>query len=124
MSWISVVPMSCSKGRLIRHGGSWQAGKTRVAKQAEPKGTAFLYDYLVINSQLLSDVAVPRRKVVRRLSGVKSAVKISNWLGGLNQASGFRRNLLSLVTRVVEQKENIGRSVFIFSIEVPCCINT
>lgn len=61
--------------------------------------------------------------VVRRWSGAKSAVKINNWLGSENQASGFRRNLLSLVTGVGEQKENIGVSVFISSTEVPHYIN-
>lgn len=57
--------------------------------------------------------------VVRRWSSAKSAVKISNRLGSENQASGFRRNLLSVVISVGEQKENIGMSVFISSTEVP-----
>lgn len=62
---------------------------------------------VVINSLSLSVVlAVPAREVVRRLSGAKVAVKISNWLGSEKQASGCRRNLSSLATRVEEQKEN------------------
>lgn len=74
----------------------------------ESEGTAFLF-VLVVNSQLLLDLAVRGPKVIGRWSGAESAVKFSNWLSSLNQASGFRRNLLSVVIRVVEQKENIGR---------------
>lgn len=62
--------------------------------------------------------------VVRRWSGVKSAVKISSWPGSENQGSGCRKNLLSVVTRVVvEQKENIGMSGFISNTEVPHYVN-